>query len=414
MLTNIDYSNCFGVQIEDNLIRLAAVSKKGKGLKIDSYAERKLVPGIVNKGLVEKQKTLSDIIERAMHDCFPKPIKLKKVFCSVPEYKSFVKIIEMPTLDEEEIAGGVKWETEDNIPLPLERVYYDWQIFEKDLVANKSKVMLVAAPKDIIDSRLAALEGAGLLVIGFQPDSFALNRCFSPLGWELLLDKKMKKLSKKKLGKEENLKDKKQKSEENNKNEQAGYKVMVYVGKEKSIILVQKNYEIVFSSSLLFSTRQLKEEILKSLGDTAKNELDKKAEENPPDPQAKQTTGEDKQKQKRLKDLEKFGLDLSTPEGKKHYDAAKLAAKELTREVKSAFNYFEQGSNNVEIKEVYLTGSGANLKGLDTFLSKELGCVVLENQEFDSAKLFLKDLTMPHDLLSDYVIALGCAMLTNN
>ena len=108
----------------------------------------------------------------------PKKIKLKKVVCSLPESKAFLRIVSVPKMNEKEMAEAVKWEMEANIPLPLEQVYYDWQIIPEELLIekNKANLLVAAISKTTVDEIIGVLEESGLEPVGLEIESIAQAR----------------------------------------------------------------------------------------------------------------------------------------------------------------------------------------------------------------------------------------------
>ncbi len=380
MLKKIDYSNSFGIQIEDNALRLLELKKTGKGLKVKGFFKKSLDFGTVEKGVVKKEKTLAKIIEKTRLDCTPNPIKVKKVICSIPEYKSFVKIVEVPFMKEEEAAEAIKWETESNIPLPLAKVYYDWKIIESFQEEGKMKVLLVAASKDIIDSRVKALERCGLIPVGFIPDSFGLNKCFATENYSP-------------EGRNTGNVQAKQKDTKEQLLEASQSGVIIYFGDEKSVVFARKNSTILFSSSILFNASEFVKNIVGTL-----------VPKDPKNPNAPNSVEEDAI----LEKIGEKGFGLKNRE-EKYCQAAQAVIQELLREVKNALNYLER-REGMEAPSVYLTGAGASLKGIENLLSEELGIKVEKGKELLGYNLEGEKLAIPKNFICDYSIVLGNAL----
>ena len=69
-------------------------------------------------------------------------------------------------------------EIEANIPLPLNQVYFDWQILEKQLgkAENRMSILVAAVSKNTADKILETLEAAQLEVMGLEAESIAQAR----------------------------------------------------------------------------------------------------------------------------------------------------------------------------------------------------------------------------------------------
>ena len=373
MREDIQYKGAFGIQLSDNAVRIAQLTAGKGGVQVCGYASRALPPDVICKGLVKKQKPLADIITRALREALPRPISSKKAIVSIPEHKSFVKIIEVPRMEKEELVEAIKWEAEDNIPLPLEKVYYDWKILDTPAPEGKMNVLVVAASKNVIDAAVEVFTLCGVTPVGFEPDSFALNRCF---GGDALLGAPATPAGSK--SKEE---------------------AIVYVGDDKSVVVIRSGGSIFFSSSIFFNSKELEDTVIKGLAAQLKGGM-------PATPE------EIEQKRKELAERFKiFGFDQKYPEGKDHARLAKESMQELVKEVGDALNYFESEHEDEEkIEAVYLTGSAVGVKGFDALLGVEIGREIAEGRELLYIPIVHNVITIPKEEIPGYAIVLGSAL----
>lgn len=110
-------------------------------------------------------------------------IKTKTVNVALPEANVFTRIIQVPPLSERELASAIKWEAEQYIPLPLEEVEMDFSIVgeSKDKEGNKKlDVLLVAAPKKLIDRFTKVLEAADLEAEAMETEIISASRALLP------------------------------------------------------------------------------------------------------------------------------------------------------------------------------------------------------------------------------------------
>ncbi|MBI4120348.1 MAG: pilus assembly protein PilM, partial [Parcubacteria group bacterium] len=94
-----------------------------------------------------------------------------------PEDKVFLRIVDLPALKKSELASAVKSEVESNIPLPLNEVYYDYEV-----VNGGGSVMINAAPKAVVDSYAGFFERLGWRLLALEIDAVASARAM--LGWQ--------------------------------------------------------------------------------------------------------------------------------------------------------------------------------------------------------------------------------------
>ena len=114
----------FGLDISNLSLKIAPIEKKEGKLKLVSFGEAKIEPGIIKNGEILDDNKLARIIETAVRQVKGEKINTKYVIASLPEEKAFLQVIQMPRLPKEDLKSAVIYEAENYIPLPIEEVYY--------------------------------------------------------------------------------------------------------------------------------------------------------------------------------------------------------------------------------------------------------------------------------------------------
>jgi type IV pilus assembly protein PilM len=167
-----------GLDLSDLSAKVFQLGYDGEYEKILSYGSVKIPQGSIIDGEIIKKELVISSIKKALSSAGPKKIKTKKVICSIPETKAFLRIISIPNMDEGEIKEAIKWEMEANIPLPIDQVYYDWQVLRSTFLEEKNKmsILVVAVAKSSVDPILEVIEMAGLDPVGLEIESIAQDR----------------------------------------------------------------------------------------------------------------------------------------------------------------------------------------------------------------------------------------------
>jgi len=167
----------FGLDISDLSLKIIKLEKKGGVLALASVGEAPIEPGIVDKGKIKNEDALAALIKKALDNVKGKKLGTKYAVVSLPEEESFLQIIQMPIMEEEELKKAVFFEAENYIPFSLEEVYLDSQIIRE--MRNHSKyldVLIAALPRRIIDPYVSCLKKAGLTPWAFEIESQAIVR----------------------------------------------------------------------------------------------------------------------------------------------------------------------------------------------------------------------------------------------
>jgi type IV pilus assembly protein PilM len=164
--------NPFGLDISERTIKVVQLTKQ-KGNYFPSALSRVDIPSnLINNHVITNEEKLAALVSKAVSSA--RHLTSNYVVVNVPEAKSFVRIVTMPKMDVSEVDNALPWELEQDIPVPIEQVYMDWQIVEE--TEDKMKVLAVAAPRDYIDSMITVLKMAKLKPIAFELESKSTAR----------------------------------------------------------------------------------------------------------------------------------------------------------------------------------------------------------------------------------------------
>lgn len=173
--------NHFGLDIGTETIKIIQVFQSDQG-KL-----RLLSAGLAKNPLLgffsEDEKDLIPLVDTIKKLKEETKIQSPFVVASLPDRTSYTQIFEMPKMSENELKKAIPWEAESLIPRPLSEVVLDWQILEdeKSDKAGKVKILLVAAPKSLIDNYMKVLKMAGLQVLALETELLADFRALAPI-----------------------------------------------------------------------------------------------------------------------------------------------------------------------------------------------------------------------------------------
>lgn len=171
-------ADVFGLDLSDLSLKVVRLENNGTSEYVASYATVTLAGGAISDGEIQQKDQVVTAIKKVIAAAAPEKMKTKKVICSLPETKAFLRIVTIPQMNDAELNEAVKWEMEANIPLPLEQVYYDWQMVPSELLLEKNKIniLVVAIAKSVVDQTIEVLELAGLEPVGLEIESIAQAR----------------------------------------------------------------------------------------------------------------------------------------------------------------------------------------------------------------------------------------------
>ncbi|MGE5298132.1 MAG: type IV pilus assembly protein PilM [Acidobacteriaceae bacterium] len=162
----------FGLDVSDISIKVMQLDPRKDGFFPVAYANSGIASNIIVNHLIAHEDKLAEAIQRAV--AMARHVNTKYVVANVPEAKSFVRILKLPRMSDSELEGSIPWELEQDIPVPIDQVYLDWQVIKQD--KENSHVLVTATPRDYVDSLVESIKMAGLSPVALELESQASGR----------------------------------------------------------------------------------------------------------------------------------------------------------------------------------------------------------------------------------------------
>ncbi len=365
----------FGLDISDLSLKFAKLRKRRGALSLVSFGEALVPSGIIQNGELRNADALANIIKEALPKIRGERLRTRYVVASLPEEKSFLQVIQLPKMPEEQLKSSIRFEAENYIPLPIEDVYIDFHIiqpFRNHL--DHFDILIAALPKTVVDPYVESIKKAGLIPLALEIESQAVSRALV-------------------------------------KNEISPFSVLLIdLGATRTSFIVFSGYSLRFTSSISVSANDLTGSISKVM-----NVSIEEAEN------LKQKYGLDISKKINFrKNLQGPSFQKEIVEDKALLDVLTPPIIELIKQIKKYIDYYQThighehftDQNSKSIKEILLCGGGANLKGLTDILSLELQLPVSTgNPWVNILPQPLKEVPeLPYDKSLSYVTALGLAL----
>ncbi len=161
-------SSFFGLDIGLTQIKVMQAGKNNQDLTVEKFA------------LVETNpKNQAMAIKQAIKEAGIKGTAEANV--ALAESEVYSKIIDTPKLSETELASSIQYEAEQYIPMALADVELFHQVLTIQEGVNEKmmKVLLIAVPKERINSLLNLVDQAGLIPRSLETELFSVKRLFS-------------------------------------------------------------------------------------------------------------------------------------------------------------------------------------------------------------------------------------------
>lgn len=196
--------------------KFLGVNLGSSSIKIVELANDQGAPRLVTYGFTEQafdvvrddsRETIEKTIGLLKNVCQTAKIQTRNGIAALPTFSVFSSIISLPEMTKREVASAIQWEAKKIIPLPIEEMILDWRIlgeynlrktfssqFEKiksklskEVSSDKTKqesfkrtkdikILVTAAPKNLVKKYIEIFSAAGLNLISLETEIFALIR----------------------------------------------------------------------------------------------------------------------------------------------------------------------------------------------------------------------------------------------
>lgn len=342
-----------GLDIGSKAIDVVQIERNGSQWRLARVAEVATPPEAIKEGVVLDTAEVGLAIKMALREAH---VSATSAVIGVSGGSVIVRTVRIPKMPEATLRKSIKYEAGRYVPSSIEDSYIEFEILG-ETEDGQMDVLIVAAPKDIVESRIAACEAAGLEVEIVDIEAFAMYRALVEASESFSAE-------------EETI-------------------AIVDVGAETTNVSVVSNGAFSMTRSIQHGgdilTNALKSYFKLSDEDaeSGKNQLNiadltaEGAAENPP-------------------------LRVIQP----HVD-------ELIREIRRSLNYYQsqqtESGESKPVTKLILSGGGARLNGLDQYMSHKLGLPVEKIGVLDNPRFVFGGHSDPGSGL-ELAVASGLAM----
>ncbi len=163
------------LDIGSGLIKLVQISHGSGEPVLTKVAFTTVVDDAIVEGEVMDKGIVADAIKGLMASA---GIKTKQVVTAVGGRDVIIKKIAMDRMKETDAREVIRWEAEQHVPFDMDNVELDFQILDPASDGLQMTVLLVAAKRELVETKLALLADVGLEPSVIDVDAFALHNAF--------------------------------------------------------------------------------------------------------------------------------------------------------------------------------------------------------------------------------------------
>lgn len=167
-----------GLDIDRGAIKAVQISQGGGNYALKHVGYRKLPPGAIIDGEVADHDLLAGELKEfwASHS-----FRGKSVYLGVANQKVVVRLLDFPRMSPEDLKGAISFEAQDHIPMPIDEAVLDYMVLgPQSEGSDLDRILIVAAQKDMIGRYASAARAGGLRPQGVDVKALSLVRSTLP------------------------------------------------------------------------------------------------------------------------------------------------------------------------------------------------------------------------------------------
>lgn len=161
-----------GIDFGHQFIKVAHMERVSSGWRMETISSIATPPGAIKEGIVIDQKAVEDALRQLL-----KQAGVAAGTCSIAVAGGsvVVRTVRIPKMPEATLRKSIKYEAGRYVPNSVEDSYIEFEIIGESS-EGQMDVLIVAAPKEIVESRIRVCEAVGLEVQAVDIEAFAIYR----------------------------------------------------------------------------------------------------------------------------------------------------------------------------------------------------------------------------------------------
>ena len=322
-----------GVDISDTTLKGVLLEKTSSNFSIISHAQAEIPTGVISENTISDPIQLGSLLEHIVRTLQGGHLRHTLISIPLPEPETFLTTLTLHPSGQnnspEMLEPLITEEIKQHIPIDPEQLIFDWQISEQ--TAMSTTVVVAAAPRSLVDTFTQVFSSQRLIPLAFEIESIAIARALIPI---------------------------------QNRHPQ-DTTIIIDLGAHRSGLSLVQGTTVHMAVSAPLSSASLIESIAHNL----------------------------KQSNKEGQDLLfSLGIEPAKTMQKTYRSIVESAIHDLITRVQDVIQFSQEHLHETMPQTVLLTGGGARMKGIASYLSQELH---ISTQEADPLTNILHSLSHP-------------------
>ncbi len=180
-----DSYQAIGIDIGTDSLKIAEIYWRDGRPILRSTGIIDLPANIIEDGSITDSETLTELIRQVIN---VSGTTAKEVVMAVGGLNIFLREVMFPLMDESELREAIKWDMEKYIPFAPDSYFFDFAVIGTARSGLELKVLLAAAPQEIVNSVTDIVKNVGLQPVAVGAEPLAIIRTLAKAENSLIID----------------------------------------------------------------------------------------------------------------------------------------------------------------------------------------------------------------------------------
>ena len=165
--------DAIGLDIGSGSVKMADVVLRNGKPYLKRMALMEAPERAVEDGAIAEEDLLADTLQKlAAKNGFAGG----RVAAALGGRNLFIREVNFPRMTEKEMREAIRWDLEKYVPFSPDNLYFDFWIVGSGATEMEVRVLLVAVPKEVVDSLVRVVKKAGLKLVAIDIEPLAIQR----------------------------------------------------------------------------------------------------------------------------------------------------------------------------------------------------------------------------------------------
>jgi type IV pilus assembly protein PilM len=136
----------FGFDIGHGSLKVMQIEPESKHAKVIGYGSAKFAADAIKDGVIIDHEPIAKSTLDLFKNQLIGDITTHRAVVAIPSYRTFSRLITLPPFMGKELKEAVDLEAEQYIPMPLDELYLDYNVVNKD--DEKIDLFVIAVPEE--------------------------------------------------------------------------------------------------------------------------------------------------------------------------------------------------------------------------------------------------------------------------